>query len=187
VVQENTQLGEWISEGGAVVELMSMKQLEVAIDLPERYYDSIKQGTRSTVTFEALKGVTVPGIISVIIPLADPQARTFPIRLQISNPDGRIGVGMLAKVELSIGNQYRTTIVPKDAVIIQGENQYAFLLSDEDIVQKTEVKTGIAVGNWIEIQGSVKPGDRMITRGNERLQDGMKVRFISEEIQYQIP
>ncbi|MCZ6767794.1 MAG: efflux RND transporter periplasmic adaptor subunit, partial [Acidobacteria bacterium] len=38
VVGESTQVGEWLEAGGAVVELLSLEQLEVSVDLPERYF-----------------------------------------------------------------------------------------------------------------------------------------------------
>jgi RND family efflux transporter MFP subunit len=187
VVQESTQLGEWIDVGGTVIELMSMDQLEVRIDLPERFFDSVRLGTRSRVSFEAIPGVEVSGTISAIIPRADPQSRTFPVRLKIPNESGRIGVGMLAEVDLFIGSSFETTIIPKDAVVVQGRTQFVFVLDDESVVHQTEVQTGTALGAWIAVKGSIQPGQRIITRGNERLRDGTKVRAGSEEIEYELP
>ncbi len=187
VVEEHTQLAEWINVGGPVVELMSLDELEVAVDLPERYYASVKPGTRATISFEALPGVQVTGVTRAIIPRADTQSRTFPVRLQIPNLEGGIGVGMVAQVELSFGKSYTTTIVPKDAVIAGNQGHFAYVLDEENIARRKEVMLGTAVGAWVEVNNAVRPGQRVVTRGNERLQDGQKVRENPIETQYRVP
>ena len=187
VVQEHTQLAEWIDVGGEVLELMSLDELEVVIDLPERYYASVRPGTRASVSFDALPGVKVTGVTRAVIPQADPQSRTFPVLMEIPNLDGKIGVGMVAQVELSFGKSRATTIVPKDAIVVQDRGQSAYVLDDEDHVWVKEVVSGAAVGSWVEVNGEVRPGQRVVTRGNERLRDGQKVRVNPTEVQYEAP
>ena len=74
VVREETQVGEWLEQGGAVVELLSLEQLEVSLDLPERYFDALRPQTRARITFESLPGLEVEGVVRTIIPRADSQA-----------------------------------------------------------------------------------------------------------------
>ena len=56
------------------------------------------------------------------------------------------------------------------------------LLDGEGGVNPAPVQTGAGSGVWVEVRGAVKPGDRVITRGNERLMPGQKVR--GEKIEY---
>ncbi|MCZ6879110.1 MAG: efflux RND transporter periplasmic adaptor subunit [Acidobacteria bacterium] len=185
VVRENTQVGEWLEAGGAVVELLSLEQLEVSLDLPERYFAGLRMKTPVRISFESLPGVEFDGQVQSIIPRADPQARTFPIKLSLSNPQGRIAVGMLARVTLPIGEPYMGTLVPKDAVVTQGTQQFVFLLSEDDSVGRTAVRTGVGVGQWVQVEGPLQSGDKVVIRGNERLQDGQKVR--AEQLEYPLP
>ncbi|MDA2931065.1 efflux RND transporter periplasmic adaptor subunit [Acidobacteria bacterium AH-259-O06] len=185
VVSENTQVGEWMEEGGAVVELLSREELEVALDLPERYFGALRLHSRARITFEALPGLEIKGVVRTIIPRADSQARTFPIKLSIPNRQGRIGIGMLAAVTLPIGNSYTSLIVPKDAVITRGEERFVFVLNEDDSVRRTTVQTGTGVGIWVEVQGAIQEGQKVVTRGNERLDDGQKVS--AELLEYSTP
>jgi RND family efflux transporter MFP subunit len=187
VVQEHTQLAEWIDVGGEVLELMSLDELEVVIDLPERYYASVRPGDRASASFDALPGVKVTGVIRAVIPQADAQSRTFPVLMEIPNLDGKIGVGMVAQVELSFGKSRTTTIVPKDAIVVQDRGQSAYVLDEEDHVWTKDVVSGTAVGAWVEVKGEIQPGQRVVTRGNERLRDGQKVRVNPTEVQYEAP
>ncbi len=185
VVRENTQVGEWLEAGGSVVELLSLERLEVSLDLPERYFAALRMKTPVRISFESLPGIEFDGQVQTIIPRADPQARTFPIKLSLSNPQGRIAVGMLARVTLPLGDPYTGTLVPKDAVVTQGTQQFVYLLSEDDSVHRTEVRSGVGVGQWVQVEGPLQSGDKVVTQGNERLQDGQKVR--AEQLEYPLP
>lgn len=185
VVGERTDLGQWVEVGGPVVELMSLQELEVRVDVPERYFRNMKRNGGAVVTFESLPGVEVEGRISAIIPKADTRARTFPIKIRIPNRGGRVAVGMLAQVALSAGESYRATVVPKDAVIRQGAERVVFTLNGDGTVQRAAVTTGAGLGEWIVVEGSVHPGQKVVTRGNERLQPGQPVN--AQPLEYRLP
>jgi RND family efflux transporter MFP subunit len=187
VVEEHTQLGEWITVGGPVVELMSVDELEVVVDLPERYFGFLRIGASAGVTFGALPGVRLTGVTKAIIPRADTSSRTFPVRVRIPSMGGKIGVGMIAQLEFSFGQSYTTTIVPKDAIVLEDRGEYTYVIDDEDVVRRTQVKTGLAVGDWVDVDSALRPGQRVVVRGNERLRDGQKVRTMSAEVQYTLP
>jgi len=185
VAAERTEVGQWLSIGAPVVEIISVSELEVRVDVPERYFRSLRTGAATSVSFDALPGTTLTGRIQTILPTADPQARTFPLKISIPNPDGRVGVGMLAQVSFPVGQSVQATIVPKDALVRRGSQQLVFLLNGDGTVNPQPVETGQAVGSWIEVRGPIQPGTKVVTRGNERLQPGQSVR--GEVQEYPLP
>ena len=185
VVLEQTELGQWLKVGDTVVELLSPWNLEVVVNAPERYFRTIKRGTRATVTFEALPGTSINGRVSAVIPRADAAARTFPIKVRISNRQGRISAGMLAQVSFRSGSSNASVIVPKDAVVAQGPGRVVFRLNGDNTVEAVPVTTGSGAGVWITVKGSIQPGEKIITRGNERLRPGQQVS--AESLDYPLP
>jgi RND family efflux transporter MFP subunit len=175
VVAERCEVGEWIGQGDPVMELASLHDLEVRVDVPERYFSQLERGAEATVRFEALAGHQVTGAVEAIIPRANPQARTFPLKVRIANPEGRIGAGMLARVALPAGEPYTALVVPKDAVITRGRDRMVYRLKDDDTVEMVVVQTGGGVGSWVEVREGLAPGARVVTRGNERLRPGQAV------------
>lgn len=175
VVKERTEVGQWMTMGGAVVDLLAIDQMEVRIDVPERHFAALRVGAAANVTFESLPNYRVQGKIIAVIPLADPQARTFPVKILVGNEQGRLGAGMLAQVSFTAGDVYRATIVPKDAVITRGPRSTVFRLNGENKVEEVPVETGAGAGEWIEVRGKLHAGDKIITRGNEGLTPGMTV------------
>jgi len=185
VTAEYTQVGQWLGAGDRVVELLSLDELEVRVEVPEQYFRNLNPGARAAVTFESLPGYTATGQISAIVPRADPAARTFPLKVRISNKEGRIGVGMLAQVVFPAGDSYRATVVPKDAVVRRGPQEIVYLINGDNTVRLVEVKTGEGVGSWVEVRGEVRAGEKVVTRGNERLFPGQPVQ--GERAEYKLP
>jgi multidrug efflux pump subunit AcrA (membrane-fusion protein) len=167
MVREHTAVGQWIDSGGAVAQLVDIQNLEVGLE------------------FDALDGLEVEGQVRAVIPSADEQARTFPVKVEIANEGGRIGVGMLARTRVPVGEPQPATAVPKDAVVSQGSQRMVFVIDGENKAQIRAVEIGGAAGDWIAVLGGVQPGDRVITRGNERLGPGQEV--VGEPIEYERP
>jgi multidrug efflux pump subunit AcrA (membrane-fusion protein) len=92
---------------------------------------------------------------------------------------------MLANVDLPIGISYRALIVPKDAVVRQGPMVTVFRIDNGDTVQPLPVETGQGFGSWVVVDGALEAGDRVVTRGNERLQPGQPVN--GESLEYPLP
>ena len=185
VAAERTEVGQWLGVGAPVVEILSMAELEVRVEVPERYFRSLRTGIATTVTLDSVPGAVIPGRIHAILPAADPQARTFPLKVTIPNTDRRIGVGMLAQVSFPVGQSSQATIVPKDALVRQGPQELVYLMNGEGTVNPVSVERGQAVGSWVEVRGPVEPGMKVVTRGNERLRPGQAVQ--GESLEYPLP
>jgi RND family efflux transporter MFP subunit len=175
VVAEHVAVGEWVDVGDAVVEMVATDELEIVTALPERYFRAVSVGMPVVVTFEALPGLRVEGRVSSIVPRADGQARSFPLKVLVANVEGRIAAGMLARLALAAGGERPATVVPKDAIVRGSGAPVVYVIGEDDTVQAVPVSTGAATGEWIAIEGEVAPGSRVVVRGNERLFPGQKV------------
>ena len=176
VVRERTEVGQWLAVGAPVADLVAINQVEIRVDVPERHFPDLRVGATAAVTFEALPGFRTQGRIIALVPRADPQARTFPIKVRVPNEHGRIGVGMLAQVSFPAGEVYRATVVPKDAVVRRGPREIVYRLNGDNTVEEVAVETGTAVGVWVEVRSWLRAGDKVVTRGNERLRPGQPVQ-----------
>ena len=185
VTRELTEVGQWVITGGPVVSLLAIDEVEIRIEVPERYFSSIRVGVNTSVTFESLPGLVLQGRVISVIPQADAQSRTFPAKVLVSNRSGRIGAGMLAAVSFPAGETYRATMIPKDAVVTRGPRQFVYRVNGDNTVEELAVETGSGAGAWIEVRGGVLAGDKVVTRGNERLRPGQPVQ--ASVIEYERP
>lgn len=177
IVQKRSEVGQWVSEGGAVAEMLALDPLDVTVPVPERFLPNLRVGSPARLRFEALPDLEISGRVSAIVPVGHPDSRTYPVKVEIRNPRGRVAVGMLAQVTFTAGDVYTATLVPKDAVVSRGSEKFIYRVQGEgSTVEQIQVQVGEGVRDWIEVQGSIRPGDRVVTRGNERLFSGQPVK-----------
>ena len=65
--------------------------------------------------------------------------------------------------------------VPRDAVILRREGDFVLRVGRDGKAERLAVETGAEVGELVEVSGDVRPGDRLIVRGGERIEPGQAV------------
>lgn len=105
----------------------------------------------------------------------DPTTGTLQVEAAFPNPDGRLRPGLFARVRAVTEQRRDAVLVPQRAVReLQGRHQ-VFVLGEGDIVEVRAVETGPRIdGDWLVEQG-LKPGERIVLAGVQRLRAGMKV------------
>jgi membrane fusion protein (multidrug efflux system) len=177
VVERQCQIGQWLGEGEAAVTLVVQDPIRFMVPVPERYVSSIIKGNHAVVTFDALPEKSFQGAIDAVIPKADAAARTFPVRINISNPKGAIRPGMLGRATLPVGTPHKAILVPKDALVLSGNGKVVFVVIDQT-ARLVPVKTGSSYGPLIEVKGDLKADLKVVIRGNERLRPGQPVQIV---------
>ena len=87
--------------------------------------------------------------------------------------------GQYAKVRAVVEVRKGALLVPQRAVHdVQGIQQVAILTPDDTIEVRT-VKSDVRVGSLWQITDGLKPGDRVVVEGGERVRAGQKVRLAS--------
>jgi membrane fusion protein (multidrug efflux system) len=167
-----------VVKGGPVVEMIDTQSIDINIDVPERYISKIKSGESIAVGFDALPGVRIDGLITSVVPQADSETRTFPVKVSVENKDGLIKSGMVARVSFPIGDPSTVKLVPKDAVVSQNNAQFVYVVK-EGAAQPLPVSTGMAYEDRIEVTGPVEKGMTVVVKGNERLMPNQPVQIIN--------
>ena len=157
--------------------MVDLSRVQVEIPLPQRYVQNMRVGNEVSAVFDGLPGFTATGHILWVVAQADQAARTFPIKVEIANPERSIKSGMVARVTLFVGSSHQALLVPKDALVLRGQRQFIFLVDEGKAVQ-VPVTPGIYTDGLVEITGNVAAGASVVTQGNERLFPGQVVRVL---------
>jgi membrane fusion protein, multidrug efflux system len=105
-------------------------------------------------------------------------AKTGTIRLEASfpNPGGIVRPGQYARVRASTTTKKDAILVPQGAVQeLQGLFNVAVVKAD-DSVEIRPVKTADRVGSLIIIESGLKPGERIVVEGLQKVRPGLKVK-----------
>lgn len=179
VVAENTELGQWVKQGEAVVEVAALDEVEIYAQVVEQHVPFVKIGSQVTIEVPALEGRLFEGTVTAIVPQANVQARTFPVKVRVRNEitsDGPLlKAGMYARVTLPAGPAHMALVVPKDALVLGKGPQPLVYVVDPAPDGKSgkatavPVEIGVAAGNGIQITGPFKAGQLVAVEGNERI------------------
>jgi HlyD family secretion protein len=178
VLRKATETGNLVQPGSEVLSIGDFSQVKVITPVSELFLSQITPGQSVKVTLDAFPGQSFSGRVNRISPTADPVTRQVPIEVVIPNPDGKIGSGLLARVEFSSQRPSRV-IIPEAA--LQGEEQNTvFVLQknqDQPTVSARKVMVGDRSNNQVEILASLQAGESFVVRSSRPLKDGETVRL----------
>lgn len=170
VAEKLIQAGEFVSRGSMVARLVDIEHREIRAQAPLSVSQWVQEGMEVTVDH---KNLHTPSAISHIIPVGDERSRMFEIRVAAIDPQWIVGSPV--KVALPNSEPKDLIAVSRDALVLRGTDIYVLRVGADNIVEKVSVQTGIGIGSSVELIGDVNQGDRIITRGGERLQAGQSV------------
>ncbi|NIO07455.1 MAG: efflux RND transporter periplasmic adaptor subunit [Deltaproteobacteria bacterium] len=187
LVRKYVEVGTWVKTGDPVADLVDLNPVYASGPVGERKIGLLELGLKATVEVDALPGQSFEGVVTQIVPRADPQSRTFPVKIRIANENGRLKSGMLARVSVQVGKGRPGLLIPKDAVVRRGVDEVVFVV-ENGVARQVKVKTGRAVEQMLEIQnGDLAPQQAIVVVGNESLTNGAKVQLTNRNLQGQAP
>ncbi|WP_083226738.1 efflux RND transporter periplasmic adaptor subunit [Methyloligella halotolerans] len=183
ISERMAEVGQWVEPGTAAFELVAMDKFRIDLPVPQDYFAQLQKGTEVALKFDALPGETIPAEIGALIPVSDPDARTFTLRVLPLRKNLPIAPGMSAQVILRLHTGQEDVVVSRDALIRYPDGRVTvWVLEDEDgetKVKERRVDIGLAFDNLVQIRSGLKAGERVVVRGNESLRDGQSVRLAS--------
>lgn len=189
-LSRRTEIGQWVREGEAVVELVALDALDAWLDVPEAFAARLfpKEGRSPEVVLRvpALRafGVdeTLRAPVSSVIPAADPLSRLFPVRVRLENKPavasadasngGPLRPGMTVVGLIPTGESTQAMTVHKDAILRNETGPYVFF-DGGGVAAIAPVRIDYAVGQRVVVQSpALRPGMMVVIEGNERLFPG---------------
>jgi RND family efflux transporter MFP subunit len=170
VAERLVQTGEFVSRGAPVARLVDTEHREIRAQAPLSVAGWIREGMQVSVTHNETESLSP---VSYVIPVGDERSRMFEIRVAAVDPAWIIGSAV--RVALPNSAPRELVAIPRDGLVLRGSNIFVMRVNNDNTVEKISVETGIGLGGFIEVIGGVDQGDRIVTRGGERLQPGQAV------------
>jgi multidrug efflux system membrane fusion protein len=103
---------------------------------------------------------------------------TLKLKSELPNPDGSLFPNQFVITRLLVDTQKDATVAPATAIQRGAKGSYVYVLNDDKTASLRDVVTGPTQGDRTLIQDGLKPGEKVITQGVDRLRDGSKVDVI---------
>jgi len=149
------------------------------IKIPESYSVYIKKGLPVEVKLTSHKNKIFEGEVDFVSSRISADTRSLLSRIKINNKDLELISGSLLEVSVKF-NLRNSLSVPDTSVMVEGDKSYVYKIDNENIANKTEVKTGLRVDKNIEIISGLTEGDIIVAEGLKKVRPNGKVKPINK-------
>jgi membrane fusion protein (multidrug efflux system) len=171
----NVSVGDYVKEGQDLVNLEDVSSLKADFRLPERYFARLKPGQTVEVTTDARPGEVFKATVDAIDPLLDAAGRAILVRARLPNQEGKLRPGMFARVRLIVGDRQDALVIPEEALVPAGSDQYVFRVVDGK-AERVKIQIGARRSARVEVLDGLKAGDLVVTAGQMKIRDGAPVK-----------
>ena len=168
-------VGDYVKDGQDMVNLEAIEALKVDFKVPETFLRQVQVGQSMQLTLDAVPGKTFEGKVLAINPLLDAAGRSIVIRALIRNTNASLRPGMFARVRLLTDEKIDSLVIPEQALVPQGEDQYVYKVVDGR-AQRTKVEIGQRRDGKVEILNGLTAADVVVTAGHLKIRDGTTVK-----------
>ncbi len=179
ITARNYDEGDMYAMAQPLFVVQNITPVKMLINISESNYSKVKKGMEVELAADAFPGETFKGKVNLVYPTIDPRSHTFPVEIIVDNKDEKLRPGMFTRVTINYGTNYRV-VVPDSAVLKQvgADDKYVYVLNDDNTVTYTPVKVGIRMGDRYEIISGLNDGDIIVTSGQTRLKNNIKVDIV---------
>ncbi|MCD9004757.1 efflux RND transporter periplasmic adaptor subunit [Luteimonas sp. XNQY3] len=185
VSQRLSEAGAWVQRGTPALTLVATDRVRLDVQAPQERFAQFAGDVGVQVHAEALGGTAMQARVGARVPVTDPGARTFLLRLLVDDPAGRLLPGMSARATIRLPPPTAAVVIGRDALLRQVDGGYSvFVVGDADTdtdkdtaasVHRRSVQVAYQQGDRAVIGGGLGEGERVVVRGNDALREGQRV------------
>lgn len=184
--------GSYLADAGAVVEalktsLVVINQIDpakVSFAVPEKHLPTLHglmtSGARAV-------SVTVPdtelrrhgGRISFLDNSVDRATGMIRLKAEFPNQDSMLWPGQFVNVALAVAAFSNAVVAPSEAVQANQKGRYVFVVKPDGTAELRAVTTGQPLGSLAVVSHGLKPGETVVTDGQNKLRSGSKVSVLA--------
>ncbi|TPN15009.1 efflux RND transporter periplasmic adaptor subunit [Mesorhizobium sp. B2-1-3] len=183
VTAVSADVGQVVGAGTPVMTVAVDGEKEVLIAVPEMDIAGFRPGKEVKASFWADDALTLAGKVREVAGSADPQSRTFAVRVSLPN-DPRVLLGMTANVQASIDSKTQLVSIPLSALAEKDGQKIVWAVDrGSDTVHSRPVKIANFTADGVAVADGLKQGDVVVAAGTQFMTDNLKVKLSGDSLQ----
>jgi len=186
ITAEQADTGQNVSAGQAIYNLAWSGEIDVVLDVPETTLGSLAVGQKATVKLAALGGKQFAARVREVSPAADPQSRTYRVRMTLEAPTPEVRLGMTADVAFAqapaSGASEASTqafTLPSTALFHAGKLPAVWIVKADGSLELRRVDVSRYGERTVTVSNGISSGDRVVWQGVHTVSAGEKVRVVA--------
>ncbi len=181
VTERNAEPGDVVEKHSHLLTITDPGTLMTEIHISELLLPYLKQGDPVSVRIDALGDRTFSGVIQRIHPELDSATRQGVVEVALEPVPSGARAGQFARVTFDTARIERI-LVPFESVRRDRQGEFVYLVDDRNKALHVPVRSGIRVGDSIEILQGLETGQRIVRRGFLGLTEGKTVSPVNETL-----
>ena len=158
----------------ALLVIQQVSRLRLVVPVPEEDVSGVVNGANVPFQVPAWPERSYSGTIARISHALDQKTRTMAIEVDVMNRDGSLAPGMYPSVKWPVRRSRPSLFVPQTSVVTTTERTFV-IRNQGGQAEWVNVKTGATDGDFVEVIGNLKPGDRVVRRATDEIRDGAPI------------
>jgi membrane fusion protein, copper/silver efflux system len=170
VTSRNVAVGDFVSRGSILFDIVDLSQVWVILDAYESDLSFFRKGDAVSFQASAYPGMDFTGKITYIDPVLNPATRTVGVRAEATNSGGRLKPEMFVSATVSTGKSDASVglQVPKSAVLWTGPRSVVYVMRgnrEAPAFEMREIVLGSRSGDNYQIVSGIEEGEQVVSNG----------------------
>ena len=172
--------GDVVAAHTHILTLLDPSVLSVELHVSELLLPELQAKDPVKISIDALGKQSFTGHVNRIYPVIDPQTRKGTVEVELHPVPQGARPGQLTRVTFTT-QKTAGLIVPFASLQRDGQGAFVYRIDDQSIARRIAVRTGLQLGDKLEILEGLLEGDRVVVNGLINMQDGQAVRLVSTQ------
>ncbi len=170
VTQRNVAVGDYVSTGSVLFNVVDLSRVWVMLDAYETDLPLVKIGDEVSFTVAAIPGKTFQAKISYIDPVINPNTRAASVRAETVNKDMALKPEMFvsARLHTSLASGQASLAIPRTALLWSGKRSIVYVkVPDTEFpsYEMREITLGSRMGEMYLVEAGLEAGEEIVTNG----------------------
>ena len=174
IVDLKVNPGDNVKKDAPLFTIAQTNVMRARLWISDKEIDMMKKGMKTTAVYN---GIEYPGRITDVSLGIDPSRQSFYVESEFNNPRNEMMNGVTAEIKVLVYENPKAIIVPRNLLMKDEKGYYLFTENNGKAV-KVYAENGQESGIYYELSKGLKPGDRLIVKGAEQLENGTTVNVI---------
>lgn len=170
-----------VGPGSPVFQVVASGGQKIEASLPERYLNSVSEGSSVFLTIPNTGCAMLPQAITLVHRNIDPMTGNFGVTINLTDTNGCLKHGMFAHLDFVIDSKENVMSLPVSAVLTLSGERIVYVREGDKAIKKT-IETGIESSEYIEITSGLSGTEEVILSGNRYIVNDTVVKVITPNL-----
>lgn len=184
ISEKAAEVGQNVNAGTTVVKIVTARQLDAKIAVPETEIASMTIGQAADITVQALGGRTFHGTVREKGVVANASSRSYDVKIRVQDASADLLPGMVASVVMENNSKKeaadaepKAIVIPADIVQLADDNRNFLWVVEDGKASRRFITIGEYTANGVTVVDGLASGDVVIVEGQQKVCDGTAVEI----------